>query len=145
MLQAEFKDRTGVHVSLEEYSAIEKVYMESDLDKDEFCKMWCKMNTSRIKAAKKELAEKEAKAKETSRLFSIIDKIDRKLQKIHYDFVEEPLTVNFLMEMEITLLCKLGIKMRLTCQEAVEYGYSAPRHFRISETAYHIKKYLNIA
>lgn len=144
MLQSEFKERTGVDVSFDEYQAIEKVYMESDLNKDDFCNMWCKMNSSRIKAAKKELAEKKAKARETEKLLGIINKIDRKLQKIRHDFSKEPLTVNFLREREISFLIKHGIKMNISYREAVDYGYSCPRHYLISETSYHIKKYLKI-
>lgn len=55
MLQTEFENRTGVKVTTDEYLAIDTVYMASDLDKDESCKMWCKMNSCRIKASKKEL------------------------------------------------------------------------------------------
>lgn len=47
----EFTDRTHVAVSTEEYAHIEAVYMASDLDKDEFCAMWRKMNRSRVNAA----------------------------------------------------------------------------------------------
>ena len=39
MTQKEFEDRTSVEVPFQEYQAIEKVYMESDLEKDEFCKL----------------------------------------------------------------------------------------------------------
>lgn len=145
MLQSEFKERTGVDVSFEEYQAIEKVYMESDLNKDDFCKMWCKMNVSRIKTAKKALAEKEAKTKETDRLLSIVNKIDRKRQKIRFDYIEEPLSVHFLSESEINFLQNRGIMMRISIQKAKDFGYPCPRHYKISETAYHIKKYLKIA
>lgn len=143
MLQSEFKDRTGVDVSFEEYQAIENVYMESDLNKDDFCKMWCKMNASRIRAAKKAQAEKEAKEKETSKLLGIINKIERKLQKIRHDFLLEPLSVNFLSDPEICFLQNRGINMNISIKEAVDFGYPAPRHYRISETAYQIKKYMN--
>ena len=34
----EFEERTGFHPSMELYAEIEKAYMESDLDKDTFCK-----------------------------------------------------------------------------------------------------------
>lgn len=145
MLQKEFEDRTGVKVSLEEYSAIETVYMASDLDKDEFCKMWCKMNASRIKAAKKAQAEKEAKARENTRLFNIIGKLERKCEKLRHNIAEEPLTVCFLSESDVAFLQKIGIQMRISRQEAVDYGYPIPRHYRISETAWHIKKYLKRA
>ena len=63
MTQSEFTQRTQVAVSYEEFFAIHEVYAASDLDKDEFCKMWCKMNKSRVQAAK---AERMIKAKEES-------------------------------------------------------------------------------
>ena len=60
MTQVEFTNRTQVEVSAKEYAAIEEVYMNSDLDKDAFCKMWVKMNKSRleaeIEATRKEVA-----------------------------------------------------------------------------------------
>lgn len=59
MTQREFTERTGVEVSVNEYAAIEMVYMASDVDKDEFCRMWVKMNKSRVERAK---AEAKARA-----------------------------------------------------------------------------------
>ena len=52
MTQQEFFNRTRVEVSLDEFLSIHEVYNHSDLDKDEFCKLWCKMNKTRVKAAK---------------------------------------------------------------------------------------------
>lgn len=52
MTKQEFTQRVKVEVSDIEYNAIEMVYMHSDVDKDEFCKMWCKMNANRVKNAK---------------------------------------------------------------------------------------------
>lgn len=40
MMYKEFKDRTGVQTSDEEYSFIEQSYYDSGLDKDSFCKRW---------------------------------------------------------------------------------------------------------
>lgn len=62
MTQQEFFNRTGVEVGNYEFEAITEVYMNSDLDKDEFCKMWCKMNASRVKRAKleKKIADRKA-------------------------------------------------------------------------------------
>ena len=57
MTKQEFENRTNVQVSLEEYGHIEAVYMASDLDKDEFCKMWREMNKSRVNKAKEEAKE----------------------------------------------------------------------------------------
>ena len=60
MTKQEFTQRVKVEVSDIEYNAIEMVYMHSDVDKDEFCKMWCKMNPNRVKEAK---VEKRIKAR----------------------------------------------------------------------------------
>ena len=59
MLQQEFESRVGIAVSANEYAAIEQVYMNSDVEKDEFCKLWAKMNRQRIERIK---AERKAAA-----------------------------------------------------------------------------------
>lgn len=61
MTQQEFTQRVNVEVSNKEFEAINEVYMNSDLDKDEFCKMWVKMNKTRVKEAK---VERMLKAKD---------------------------------------------------------------------------------
>ena len=61
MTQQEFFNRTGVEVSNKEFEAINEVYMNSDLDKDEFCKMWVKMNKTRVQNAN---VERMIKAKD---------------------------------------------------------------------------------
>ena len=52
MTKQEFTNRTLVEVSDEEFNAIQTVYYASDLGKNEFCKLWCKMNPSRVQDAK---------------------------------------------------------------------------------------------
>lgn len=42
MLQQEFEELTGLKVSSEAYSKIEECYMNTDIDKDVFCKLWIK-------------------------------------------------------------------------------------------------------
>lgn len=54
MLQHEFESRVGITVSANEYAAIEQVYMNSDVEKDEFCKLWARMNRQRIAHIKAE-------------------------------------------------------------------------------------------
>ena len=61
MTQQEFTQRVNVEVSKKEFEAINEVYMNSDLDKDEFCKMWVKMNKTRVQNAK---VERMIKAKD---------------------------------------------------------------------------------
>lgn len=54
MTKQEFFERTGVEVSDNEFWALHETYCFSELDKDEFCKIWCKMNSRRVKNAKVE-------------------------------------------------------------------------------------------
>ena len=61
MTQQEFTQRVNVEVSNKEFEAINEVYMNSDLDKDEYCKMWVKMNKTRVQNAK---VERMIKAKD---------------------------------------------------------------------------------
>ena len=61
MTQQEFTKRTQVEVSNSEFDMINEFYMNCECDKDEFCKMWVKMNPSRVKEAK---VEKMLKAKD---------------------------------------------------------------------------------
>lgn len=70
MTQKEFQDRVKMQVSAQEYAAIEVVYMNSDLEKDEFCKMWAKMNAKRIAAYRKAEKEKQEKYEHISLLAS---------------------------------------------------------------------------
>ncbi len=44
MTQQEFETRTGLTVTSEEYAYIERVYMASNYQKDEFCVEWKKNN-----------------------------------------------------------------------------------------------------
>ena len=61
MTKQEFFKITKVEVSNDEFWAINEVYNNSEVDKNEFCKLWCKMNPSRVQEAK--IAEKEAQRK----------------------------------------------------------------------------------
>ena len=51
MTKQEFEERVEMSVSDNEFDAINIVYMSSDVDKDEFCRLWCKMNYRRVKEA----------------------------------------------------------------------------------------------
>ena len=61
MTKQEFTNRTKVEVSNNEFEMINEFYMNCECDKDEFCKMWCKMNPNRVKEAK---VERMLKAKD---------------------------------------------------------------------------------
>lgn len=40
MTQKEFEERTGLKIKDGDYAEIEEMYMNTDLDKDLFCKLW---------------------------------------------------------------------------------------------------------
>lgn len=144
MTQKEFEDRTSVKVPYLEYQAIEKVYMESDLDKDEFCRLWCTMNKTRVKKAKEEAKAKEEERKLKDKLIEIMYSLDFKMKELRGDFTKAPLTVSFLSEKQQLLLEKVGINLRMSLEDAIKFNYLAPIHFRIDDTSYAIKKYLKI-
>lgn len=144
MTQKEFEDRTSVKVPFQEYQAIEKVYMESDLDKDEFCKLWCMMNKTRVRKAKEDIKSKEEERMLKDELIEIMHMMDSKMREIHGDFLLAPLTIDFLSENRQRLLESVGIKLELTYKEVVERGYGLPRFYRIDDTSYAIKKLLKI-
>ena len=62
MTQYEFESRVGISVSAQEYESIEVVYMASDLQKDDFCKLWVRRNRARIQKVKKEEEERQKQA-----------------------------------------------------------------------------------
>lgn len=75
MTQQEFTNRTLVEVSAEEFNAIHVVYMASDLDKDEFCKVWCKMNRTRVQAAKEAKKAQQERYNRCTKLMAIKQKL----------------------------------------------------------------------
>lgn len=46
MTKKEFEERTGLKVQDDSYSEIEECYMNTDLDKDQFCKLWIENPTA---------------------------------------------------------------------------------------------------
>ena len=57
------------------------MYMLADVDKDEFCKLWAKMNFARIKAAKEQKAKEEKEAKAIEYITKVYNKLSAKLNK----------------------------------------------------------------
>ena len=61
-----------MRVSEAEFSHINEVYNQSDLDKDEFCKLWVKMNQSRVNKARDIAKAVEADLKLREKLWDIV-------------------------------------------------------------------------
>lgn len=84
MMYNEFVERVGMEVSSSEFEIINEMYTFSDVDKDEFCKLWAKMNHVRITFAK----EKKKKEAKEAKAIEYITKIHNKLSaKLNKDFM----------------------------------------------------------
>ena len=122
MTRNEFMIRTQFAISEKEYAAVEVVYMASDLDKDEFCKMWCKMNKSRVQAAR-EMKRQQMKREgwlETMR------KLNKRWDEVSM-LNELPITCLFVKGQEVVAMDALGIK----------------DEYYMHETMANIRKYFN--
>lgn len=75
MTNQEFYNRTGVEVGADEFWTIHEVYVNSELDKDEFCKMWCRMNARRVKRWADERKHREMLEKRLDTLYKILEKL----------------------------------------------------------------------
>ena len=131
MTQQEFETRTNVAVSSKEFDAINEVYMNSDLDKDEFCKVWCKMNASRVLNAKAEAIKKARE--EANREFA--------WRLVNYGYTQkeyEGLADNYFNANEKNFLkTRLGIEMQGTNSWGIPY-------FRtVNEILWDLNQYLN--
>ena len=112
MTQVEFEKRVEMTISSKEYESIEVVYMNSDLDKDEFCKMWVKMNRSRVEAYK-----------EQQRQHELISKvIDIKAKSLCFQGEDWwKLGVEILSDKEIETLKEVGIEIEGLSDWGVRY------------------------
>lgn len=93
-------------VSPVEYNAIEVIYINADenVTKDEFCKMWAKMNRNRIKA----YIEKRKKQEELSALKDKCWAIYEKLLKVDVCMKWKP-AINYLGSRDETIIRKTGV------------------------------------
>lgn len=106
MTQKEFEIR-AMEVTSKEFESINVVYMNSDLDKDEFCKMWCKMNHKRVKAYKEAKRNAEIESDNKSKVFDIYQNIYTGLT---YDQKFSLMATQVLKKDEKAFLDSIGIK-----------------------------------
>lgn len=86
MTQQEFFNRTNVKVSNDEFWAINAMYNYCEVDKDEFCKLWCKMNPDRVKRTKKQLKKEKEDAANLDILRKYWQKWNGKVEH-YYDLI----------------------------------------------------------
>lgn len=102
MTLKEFYQRTGVEVKSYEFDAIHTMYMMSELDKDEFCQMWCKMNYNRVADAKARAKREMQKDIIRRKTYPILSKIQKQIEK--YNITAEIYKCAILTEKEKNFL-----------------------------------------
>ena len=134
MTQKEFQDRVKMQVSAQEYAAIEVVYMNSNLEKDEFCKMWKKMNAKRISVYLKSEKEKQEKYEHISFLYSTMCLLRNLAYKSGWDSSCEKLITN--------KVCKELEKANI---DYMEYNYIKMQNDfkQVASLVYEIQEYIN--
>lgn len=112
----EFQSRTQVSVDVSEFESITTVYMQSDVNKDTFCKMWCKMNATRVMAAK----EQAKKQQTIDKVFSMVMTNPEWTDVEHYNDI----AVAVLSSKDKALIESIGISLE---SEPDNNGF---RHFK---------------
>lgn len=131
MTKQEFFENTMVEVSNQEFEAIHEVYMHSDLDKYEFCYMWCKMNKTRVQNAKIEAKAKQREACYKDSLFKFYHKFDGEDMKNVYC---TPICYVKISTYEVQAISYAGIKLE---------GENGRMKY-LSDIRYEIGKYLGM-
>ena len=121
MTQKEFTERTKVEVSNEEFEIINEFYMNCECDKDEFCKMWCKMNPNRVYVAKEEMKRKAQEEAERDTLRKFYDKTGDPANWW------TPIIYTRMTSREILAMTHTGITFENECGSGVKYLYDV-RH-----------------
>lgn len=73
----------------QEFDAINVVYMNCDLEKDEFCKMWEKMNAKRIESYKLSESDRGRQIKHLTILYDFLkdERANDNVNCVSYDFL----------------------------------------------------------
>ena len=97
-------------VTRDEYvNIIEPMYMAADVDKDEFCRLWVKMNHKRVADAIKARKEAEEEQQLKDRLFRLYNAINRRCNKLNQSLYLTP-AEEVLNSREKELLQSIGIE-----------------------------------
>lgn len=104
MTQQEFHYRVGMMVTTEEFDAINTVYMAADVNKDEFCMYWKKMNRTRIQQATRKAREEQTRGRLKFEVKTIYD--------IYFKRVDDDtkLCERVMNRRALAVLAKAGIK-----------------------------------
>lgn len=78
MTQKEFEDRTGLKVTEKDYKEVEDIYMNTDLEKDAFCRLWVE-NPAVLKEVERKTVQVRTLYEERKKLANILIKLSEKL------------------------------------------------------------------
>lgn len=132
MLQKEFEQRVKMNVNIDEFNHINEVYMNSDLEKDNFCKEWVKLNKTRVQRAK----EEQKNEQERQNLRDALTKIKADIRRLNYD-QQLRMAVCHLSDREVKTIQDAGISLETPIGEGSRFKYCW-------EVARDIKNYLGI-
>lgn len=77
MTQKEFEERTGLKLNAEGYAEVEQIYMNTDLDKDLFCKLWIENPTALKEIERKTVLVRELYEERKSLSNFLIDQAEK--------------------------------------------------------------------
>ena len=128
MTKQEFTERTKVEVNDNEFETINAFYMACECDKDEFCKMWCKMNPNRVSRAKaeKKLRERDEAYRDALRKF--FDKTKKEDSFVAISYVK-------MSVFEIQAMSYAGISLENECGSGLK---------TVMDIRFEIRKYLGM-
>ena len=117
-----------MHIEPEEYSHIESVYNNSDVDKDTFCHLWIVMNPQRVATAKVQKKALEERQKIDDRLWNIIAKYGDK----DYRWKETHTTIYILKKREIEAIesAKMSILESGNPKSMAQMLYEIRKYFK---------------
>lgn len=103
MTKKEFETRTGVPVTETEFWSINDVYNNSNVDKDEFCRLWKKMNPVRVATANAARTAEEKRMQEMEKAMDIVSR------SCSFDYDADAMLT--LRKRDINFLESIGIDM----------------------------------
>lgn len=123
MTKQEFTERTKVEVNDNEFETINAFYMDCESDKDEFCKMWCKMNPNRVNRAKTEKKLKERDEAYRDALRKLYDKTNEEDSWVAISYVK-------MSVFEIQAMSYAGINLENECGSGLKTVFDIRHEIR---------------
>lgn len=115
MTQQEFYTRTGVMPSAEEWWYIHDSYCDSEKDKDDFCKMWKRMNEKRVRESIEQAKHEAQRQADIRRALKVFDKLYMLIQSGHG---WDTRIISVTTQPQRLALSRLGVNLKEFCADA---------------------------